>query len=740
MTKAKMQNSSVSHKFFILLKRDLSILLKQSSTYISFLLLTLITGIYFFIFTGFFTNQTVDLKYFFSIFPYICILAIPCLSFNIFKKENIFDSISINDFYKIFSKWLSAFIVFAFSIFVSFIIPLLINLFGNLDFAQIFTGYLSILFYGLLVIALSIFIQVIIKNKVASLITTVLILFIFNSVHIIPKYINLQNDFLFNFLQNFSFAWHYDSASKGILNTKDFCFYLFLGILFLYLAFCFYKRNFDKKFTLKNILIILILIFLLLDSSLFFKKIDLTKSKKYSLTNETEQIVKELSKPITITYAFSPELANMNSQVNEIQDFLQLYSNLSNNINLYFEKVTKDSSIVSKLENLQIEPLQIETENSLNQNYTTVYSAIILETENNYKVIPFAYSTNLLEYLLTSNILALETNKTQSVIVCAGNNLSLENEYLDIIEWLKFSGFTVFTDIKIENLKNTNVEIPLLLLGSSNLSVENCQELENEFFKGRKFFVTTSPNSININTDWQIEQATTPDYFIEMLNSWGIYIQDNFVLDKSCYKITLMTSEYSNEYKSIEYPFWIETKSGIFYWPSAIFYKNSDEISVRQLQKSSKESWLTEIYNTDGNFINTSPLNEKNLQPNLKTQNEYNLACEFSGTFTGLFNTKSVDNKLVLISDQYFASKMINYTNNIENFNLVANELLNLTEKDFLIKLKNKNTDDYSFSKIQDISQLQYLSKFVIFVTAFVPILILISCILFLKIKKGRKW
>ena len=58
----------------------------------------------------------------------------------------------------------------------------------------------------------------IIKNKVASLITTVLILFIFNSVHIIPKYINLQNDFLFNFLQNFSFAWHYDSASKGILN------------------------------------------------------------------------------------------------------------------------------------------------------------------------------------------------------------------------------------------------------------------------------------------------------------------------------------------------------------------------------------------------------------------------------------------------------------------------------------------------------------------------------------------
>ena len=733
-----MYNSSFANRFSVLLKRELSILLKQSSTYISFFLLTIITGIYFFVFNGFFINQTVDLKYYFSIFPYISIVALPCLSFNIFKDEAIFNSIAVNDFTKIFVKWLSCFIIFAISIFAGITTPILVNQFGNIEVAQIFTGYFTILFYGATIISLSIFIQIIFKNKIASLIITILILFIFNSIHIIPNHIKINNSVV-SFLENFSFAWHYDSASKGILNTKDFSFYFFVGILFLYLSSCFYKKTKGYKFNFQNKIIILILLFLLLDTSLFYKKIDLTKNKKYSVTQETEKIIKELSKPITITYTYSPELANMNSQVNEIQDFLQLYSNLSNNINLYFEKVTKDSSIVSKLENLQIEPLQIETENSLNQNYTTVYSAIILETENNYKVIPFAYSTNLLEYLLTSNILALETNKTQSVIVCAGNNLSLENEYLDIVEWLKYSGFTVFTDIKIENLNKTNVEIPLLLLGSSNLSVENCQELENEFFKGRKFFVTTSPNSININTDWQIEQATTPDYFIEMLNSWGIYIQDNFVLDKSCYKITLMTSEYSNEYKSIEYPFWIETNSGIFYWTSAIFYKNSDKISVRQLQKSSKESWLTEIYNTDGNFINTSPFNEKNLQPNLKTQNEYNLACEFSGTFTGLFNTKSVVNKLVLISDQYFASKMINYTNNIENFNLVANELLNLTEKDFLIKLKNKNTDDYSFSKIQDITQLQYLSKFVIFVTVFIPILILISCILILKIKKGRK-
>ena len=119
-----------------------------------------------------------SLKYYFSIFPYISIVALPCLSFNIFKDEGIFNSIAVNDFTKIFVKWLSCFIIFCFSIFAGITTPILVNQFGNIEVAQILTGYLSILFYGASIISLSIFIQVIIKNKVASLITTVLILFI----------------------------------------------------------------------------------------------------------------------------------------------------------------------------------------------------------------------------------------------------------------------------------------------------------------------------------------------------------------------------------------------------------------------------------------------------------------------------------------------------------------------------------------------------------------------------------
>ena len=733
-----MYNSSFANRFSVLLKRELSILLKQSSTYISFFLLTIITGIYFFIFNGFFINQTVDLKYYFSIFPYISIVALPCLSFNIFKDEGIFNSIAVNDFTKIFVKWLSCFIIFALSIFAGITTPILINQFGNIEVAQILTGYLSILFYGASIISLSIFIQIIFKNKIASLIITILILFIFNSIHIIPQHINLSEGFLFNLLQNISFAWHYDSASKGIFNTKDFSFYFFVGILFLYLSSCFYKKTKGYKFNFQNKIIILILLFLIFDTSLFYKKIDLTKNKKYSLTNETEQIVTELSKPINITYAYSPELANINPQINEIKDFLKFYSDLSNNINLYIEKVTEKSEIKNKLKNFEIPPLQIETENSLNQTTTSVFSSIILETSDNYKTIPLVYNTNMLEYLLTSNILALETNQSQSVIVITGNNLSLENEYLDIIEWLKYSGFLVFTDIKISQLKNTDIEIPLLLLGSSELTMEDCHEIENQFFSGRKILVTTSPNSFNINSDWLIDEEKQQDNFINMLSYWGIDIDNKLVLDKSCYQIKLQSSEYSDNYKIIDYPFWLKTNSGIYFWTSPITYETNKNFSAKILQQSSAESWLKNIINEDDNFINTSPLNEKNNQPDLRTQGKYNLAVEFSGTFNGYFNSKSKENKIVIIGNQYFASKMISFTNSFENLNYVSDLILGLTEKEFLSNLKNKSTDNFGFTKILDDIQLNYLMGLSILVTIISPIFIFIIFILVRKIFKEK--
>jgi len=82
---------------------------------------------------------------------------------------------------------------------------------------------------------------------------------------------------------------------------------------------------------------------------------------------------------------------------------------------------------------------------------------------------------------------------------------------------------------------------------------------------------------------------------------------------------------------------------------------------------------------------------------------------------------------------------MINYTNNIENLNFTSDLLLNLTQKDFLIELKNKSTENYAFTKISDISQLAYLSVLSIFLTIFIPVIIIICVLVITKIYNRKK-
>ena len=97
---------------------------------------------------------------------------------------------------------------------------LLVNIFGTTNGGQIFTSLICLLFYGAAVISLCGFIQNSLPNKVSGLIISLLVLAIFNSAHLFAVYIQLP-DFLAGLARGLSFAWHFDAAGKGILDSRD---------------------------------------------------------------------------------------------------------------------------------------------------------------------------------------------------------------------------------------------------------------------------------------------------------------------------------------------------------------------------------------------------------------------------------------------------------------------------------------------------------------------------------------
>ena len=189
-------------------------------TLFSAIVFSVFTSVMFFIKGQFFTGSgTTDLLTYFSSAPYICIIVIPALCY---KK-----SIAIyNDFIPvkriIFQLKYFARIFLQYSIIIAMMFPvcILVNLFGSIDAGQVFTGIFCLLLYGAAIISLCLFINELLPNGIAAFVINALLLAIFNSIHVVPLYFNLNN-FASSICKNLSFAWHFDAASKGIIDTRD---------------------------------------------------------------------------------------------------------------------------------------------------------------------------------------------------------------------------------------------------------------------------------------------------------------------------------------------------------------------------------------------------------------------------------------------------------------------------------------------------------------------------------------
>ena len=217
------------------LKHNILNSLKSPSFIILTILFEIFVSINFFIRQQFFTGSgTTDLILFFSAVPYICIIAIPALCYK--QSFSIFDDfIPLTNLKRETAVFLSRLILYCLQLVLLIPAILLVNLFGSTDGGQIFTSLICLVFYGAAVISLCGFIQTTVSNKVSSFIISALVLGIFNSAHLFAVYVNLPSA-LTSLARSLSFAWHFDAAGKGILDTRDLLWLAGSTALFLFLG------------------------------------------------------------------------------------------------------------------------------------------------------------------------------------------------------------------------------------------------------------------------------------------------------------------------------------------------------------------------------------------------------------------------------------------------------------------------------------------------------------------------
>lgn len=437
----------------------------------------------------------------------------------------------------------------------------------------------------------------------------------------------------------------------------------------------------------------------LLLSSLWYFRWDLTADKGFSLSPLSLQLVEAVEEPLHITYYVSPELEDLYPHARNIKDFLQLYSSASRQVQVEVRDPVKEGLENSLLQQ-GVFGHQIHTTKGNSTQLVTVYSSIVLEYLNQVAVVPFAQTAESLEYELASRLLMLvEETGAWPVLLMAGNGLSVQDDYGDVVPWLEAAGFlpTVVTaeefPLMEERLtQGEGLRIPLMLFGSSSLTGGQVDAIRRFVEAGGRLLAMTSAHTADLYDDWDVVPAQ--DKLLPVLASWGLELGAELVLDISCFRATFLSQEDNPVYEQVNYPLWIQALPQYtvehpvsrrafnleFYWSSPITLMRLD---AQPLVYTTPAAWLLPPeLDREQPFVTNPFMVSQTASQAGQVASQYVLSALAPVEGGG---------QVLLIGSQYFLSTLLRqYTGSLGNLDFATKGLLLLCGQDSLLELKNK--------------------------------------------------
>lgn len=715
------------NKIFPLYKVSLRSYFIDPLFYVSSIIMILFCAFRFFFASKFFVSGigSADLRPLFNSVPYISIIAVPLLVFRL-RNFILDDSVPLPPFLRNFSLSISAFTAsFVPVLFLFVFVPFSIYFFGDIDFGQLFTGLFGIVLYLFCAVSLSVFIFSFCK---ASSALGVLISSVFLAattfIHLIPLYFDL-NDFFSFVCRLFSFSWHFDPFSKGIFDSRSVFFFLCASFVLILFSTAFeYKRISKKVDRLALFLFSATLIFLSVSVSRLYFRLDFSSSKQFSVSKTSRKLVENLSDVLRITYFSSKELRNLYPQVGDVSEFLTEYSAISPNVTLNIQNADAE-----KLKALGIQGQQIKSSNSTKTEYTTVFSAVLLQYGEKSSIIPFVLSTQTLEYDLSQRVQSLVTGKERTVYLLQGNGRGLSESYMYVEPWLNSRGFRAVAVEKsnenevFENLSSDDV---IAVFGSDKIDSETEILLESDLDKGAKAFVMTSPFNTSIEDEWKITKSQG-NGFLSYLNSKGFAFMNALAEDISCFPLTMASGEGSNaEYIVINYPLWLslqsqsEAKNGLtLFWASPLDLYNEAE----PLLLTTKYAWLQDCAQ-DSSASESLFLTDPFTIP--KTANA-------AGKTNAQYIVGAKNKNIILIPDQFFLSSLmtgfISEENSIDfrNYDFFVSQILKLRGETELASLMEKSNGTKPLYKITDADEFKSKRNLSLFLNFIFPAILILG-------------
>ncbi|MBC8987612.1 gliding motility-associated ABC transporter permease subunit GldF [Pedobacter sp. N36a] len=229
---------------YAVFKRELFSLLNSLMAYITIGVFLLASGLllWFFPDTSILEYGYAELNGFFNLAPFLFLFLIPAMTMRSFAEERregtyiLLATRPVSDWQIIFAKYLACFVLIIFAllptVIYSYTIAELALPKGNIDTGAIIGSYIGLLLLGAAFVSIGIFASSLTKNQVVAFALSVfLCFFAYRGFEAMSQIFGLRA--IENILLSLSVNEHYQSMSRGVLDTRDLVYFLTFIIAFL---------------------------------------------------------------------------------------------------------------------------------------------------------------------------------------------------------------------------------------------------------------------------------------------------------------------------------------------------------------------------------------------------------------------------------------------------------------------------------------------------------------------------
>jgi len=568
---------------YSLLKKEIASFFGSLTGYVVVFVFLLATSLFLWVFPGNYNvldNGYASLDGLFSLAPWVYLFLVPAVTMRLFAEEKRLGTMEVlltrplSVMQIVLAKFLAGLLLVSISLLPTLIYFYSVYALGNpvgcIDTGGTWGAYLGLFFLAAIYVAIGLLASALTDNQIFAFILALFLSFVvylgFDFVGAMQLPSSLQQTII-----SFGINEHYASISRGVVDSRDLFYFLFIIFVFLFITsriIHFHKVNLRKEIKSGALVLIGVLVLSIVSGQLFFR-LDLTAEKRYSITDVSKKLVKNLEKPINITLYLDGELpAGFRKLKKSIQEKIADYNAYSSQlINLTvvdpyeISDVKRRDQLFEELAGKGLQPTDIRQSTDQGTVTRRIVPGAIIEygnkqlsvnlLKNNQNIhweVNLNNSIESLEYEFSSAFSELMNNEKQSVAFLMGQGELNDYEVHDMATSLT-EKYNVFNVTGTELATNGSRIKTLIVANPMRKFTESDKfQIDQYVMNGGRILWLIDPVSVSLDS---LSTGNMTLAFPRNLNlddqlfRYGVRLNSNLVQDIDCLLIPLTTSSSS---------------------------------------------------------------------------------------------------------------------------------------------------------------------------------------------------